>query len=361
MITLGAMLTLLAIGVALMLSPIKSGKESVSLASERVEPQVCGELMIAEGRAAYPRVRQANNAANPSADVEEKDALPDPSGRDVSAHQTSIRQDDTGDEDLYLSPGKEADDERQPAPWAKVIASNEGKEGKAEHHHIGSQAAQLNTHARTPEMNSSIGGDENFTERMSSLAADRAPDAETLQETFVPGEVFVRSKIADAISGRIPLGRLVGSAELLSDYCVSEYVTKDVIREKAVERGSPHHDAASYFDSYRHRTSVEVADALRNVDPAVASKYLESRHFRHPYVVDFFDEVVVCTLLPGSSRMEFLVLSPMASFDDDLLKGLIAPSRITELLVAAGAEGGNPLMLYQELERMFGYFSGSKA
>ena len=360
-ITLVGLLALLITGVVLMLGPIKSDQERRYSAAERVEPQAYEELLSFEVRESFRQVQEANDAATPLTIVEPHDGYSIPESGDETESQTNSQITQSADEELYLEATTEVDsDNRQPALWAKVMTLNEGDEEKARYHYTRLRAEQMIGKLQTPDIYPTKRADRALTDGIDASVTSRAMNSEERGGTVGQSEVFDRNTVVDAINQRIPLGR-IASARLLSDYSVAEYITKDVIRKKAVERGSIHHDAASYFDNYHHRTSVKVTEVLKNFEAEVAKRYLENRRFPHPYVVDFFDEVLIGTILPGSSRMEFLVLSPAASLDDELFKGLMASSSITELFMAAASERENPLILYEELENIFEHFSNSKA
>ncbi|HUU71445.1 MAG TPA: hypothetical protein VMW70_02375, partial [Burkholderiales bacterium] len=83
---------------------------------------------------------------------------------------------------------------------------------------------------------------------------------------------------------------------------------------------------------------------------SVVRSYLLARQFPHQLAVDFFDEAVVITILPGSPQMEFLVLVPGGGLGDPFSARFLASSRITELFMAAASENQNPLSLYIELD-----------
>jgi hypothetical protein len=101
------------------------------------------------------------------------------------------------------------------------------------------------------------------------------------------------------------LGILVSASLLLSDYFVRDYVTE----EKVAELRSGSHSASSYFDTYLHRYTVQATDVPKSADPRMTKTYRETTAFPYEYLVDFFDEALLVTLLPDTRRIDFLLIS----------------------------------------------------
>ncbi len=177
-----------------------------------------------------------------------------------------------------------------------------------------------------------------------SIRAKRAP----IEGAF--GPILNRTLVMQVIDEGRLIGRLIRSADLLRDFSVARYVTSDEIRRARAGKVDSWPEASAYFDNYQHRTAVNLGDSLQRFDKSIVRSYLLARQFPHQLWVDFFDEALVITILPGSPQMEFLVLVPGGGLGDPLSAKFLASSRITELFMAAASGDQNPLTLYVELD-----------
>jgi hypothetical protein len=164
------------------------------------------------------------------------------------------------------------------------------------------------------------------------------------------GPILNRALVVEVIEAGRLIGNLIRSADLLKDFLVARYVTSDDVRSSRSGKVDHWPEASAYFDHYQHRTAVNLGDSLERFDKKLVRSYLLARQFPHQLGVDFFDEALVITILPGSPQMEFLVLVPGGGLGDPLSARFLASSRITELFMAAGSGSGNPLSLYVELD-----------
>ena len=164
------------------------------------------------------------------------------------------------------------------------------------------------------------------------------------------GPILNMDLVTQVIESSRLIGQLIRSADLLRDFSVARYVTSEEIRSSRAGKVESWPEASAYFDDYQHRTAVNLGNSLERFDRGLVRSYLLAKQFPHQIGVDFFDEALIVTVLPGSPQMEFLVLVPGGGLDDPLSAKFLASSRITELFMAAASENQNPLALYIELD-----------
>ena len=396
------LLVLLAFGIVLMFAPSRSGEEQSGLVLREIEPQVGEGDQLIDFRYSLAReVQESLDSVMPMEALEtqdeEEDALPVNYPEDDFDPDESVTQ--TDDELFYLVATDEVDsDQRQPALWAKVMALNSGDEQKARFHYIRLRAARMvknqpPTHPQdgrgvvievtevvsepvpVPTQDGETGSGLGTVAKPEPVAEMR-PVAEMEPVTEVEpvaevkrtaglkpaaraaqtGEfngfapILNHDLVMDVVNGSRMIGSLIRSADLLRDFSVSQYVTSEDIQKSRAGHADRKPGASSFFDNYQHRTSVSLGDSLERFDKSVVRSYLLARQFPHQLAVDFFDEAVVITILPGSPQMEFLVLVPGGGLGDPFSARFLASSRITELFMAAASENQNPLSLYIELD-----------
>ena len=353
MMMVSGFLVLLAIGIVLMFAPVNSGEEPPGPVLREIEPHVGEGDALIDFRYSIRRIQEAADAETPSdesvAAVKLEQPVPDLE-EDRAASEPAPR---VGDEVFYLAATREVEGQnRQPGLWAKVIALNEGDERKAKYHYIRLRASQMID--RLSATNTDENGSTNTRGLDTTMPAvpERKHDPDPIAGTNDKRPVLEREFVIDAIAKHASIADLIEAARLLGNFSVREYITADDIRRKVAADQTMKTDASSFFDNYAHRTSVNVNDILERFDAESVKHYVEARQFPHDTRVDFFDEAVVVTILPGSPRMEFLVLAPRGGLDEEFAIKFLTSSRITELFVAAAAEPGGALSLYVELDRL---------
>ena len=363
-IVLAGFLALLVIGVALMLSPVKVNEDMATLRPTSGEPRGGESQELAVFRQSIRRVQESNDAEGIGAGLRGRDERMPEKVDNGHAHESKTRASSADDLAPYRGGANHLNGSRiEPKLGVEFVALDVGTKDKlgrdddgrsteqqsAEQRIVGQ--TQASEFAEAGCANAHVAIETNSERRPQADIGDSRPSADLAADLSVLDEDLV----AEVITGRTPLATLVESMQLLGDYAVRDYVTKDVIRARAVELRSGKLDAPSFFGHDQHRTSVNVNDILESFEADVVEHYLASRQFSHNYILDFFEDFLVVTILPGTSRMEFLILSPPYEPDDDAAQLSAASNRITELFLEAASGPGGSLALYEEVERLLGF------
>lgn len=351
LITLAGLLALLAIGIWLMFSPVKQEIKESGLFFEWVEPRVSGQLHSLEisdtsdqSLIVHEEQFASIRTAAPDEREHHQDEEQDTNSR-MRAGDATVEAQQSGDEAFYLEATEEVESDRKaPALWAKALALNEGNQDKAKYYYIRLRVEQMERQVPVASSSPVESSGHDVAENATSFGVREGSHIGEISEKNLAGAMLDRGVISGAIARQTALGELVPTATLLSDYFVRDYLAG----EEVAGFGPGRISAPSYFDSYIHRYSVQVSDVLENAEPGMAKRYRETTPFRYKYLVDFFNEALVVTLLPDSRRIEFFVISPASDSRENSFESLFVSSRITELFLAAAGE--NPLVLYQELE-----------
>jgi hypothetical protein len=316
LIALAGWLVLLAIGLWLMFSP--SGKTDG--AEQRVEP-------------AFPA-----QDSSPESSVNFRIIRPENGGRGVEALSVE-RTGEAGVDRQY----------RQAGEMVQAGNDGEGVDAKSDHDELGLEAMARVESATQRRLDSGSanrpGGAQSYAE-----GDQRATGSADIIASLRP--ILDPRAVADVITQKMPLGSLVADCELLSSFFLRKHVTPDDIEAEAPASESVEVAPLSFFGDYHHRYSNAVSDVLKNMDPDVAQRYVQDRHFPHGYVVHFFDEALVVTLYVKPGHPEYLVISPVDSDYEEFFGSLLSSSRITELFVGATGGEDSELRLYRELDRI---------